>query len=175
MLGDKGGPVGAAWATALATPRAGHAAFVVVAAPNVPVKPMTLFVNKATVESANERHGRLTWGAAQAGVAAGVTSAHRQGVLHADAADELELVAAFVLFAPEIVHAAGARSAPVMSRARAARAWAGVAHEWAGTHLPDDVDWQTVAGLLGRVVSAAPVAGAPLFAGWRALDEPEEL
>jgi 5,6,7,8-tetrahydromethanopterin hydro-lyase len=94
VLGDKNGPVGAAWTTALATPRAGHAAFVVVVAPNVPVKPMTLFVNKATIDSANEQHGRLTWGAAQAGVAAGVTSAHRKGVLHADDADELVLVAA---------------------------------------------------------------------------------
>ena len=65
MLGAKTGPVGGAWATALATPRAGHAAFVVVAAPNVPVKPMTLFVNKATIEGENERHGRLTWGAAR--------------------------------------------------------------------------------------------------------------
>jgi len=94
MLGAKGGPVGAAWATALATPRAGHAAFVVVAAPNVPVKPMTLFVNKATVEGDNERHGRLTWGAAQAGVAAGIVNAHRKGVLRADDADELVLIAA---------------------------------------------------------------------------------
>ena len=94
VLGEKSGPVGAAWATALATPRAGHAAFVVVAAPNVPVKPSTLFVNKATVESGNVRHARLTWGAAQAGVAAGVTSAHRKGVLHADDADELVLLAA---------------------------------------------------------------------------------
>jgi 5,6,7,8-tetrahydromethanopterin hydro-lyase len=94
VLGDKAGPVGVAWATALATPRAGHAAFVVVAAPNIPVKPMTLFVNKATVESTNERHGRLTWGAAQAGVAAGVTRAHRKGVLRADDADDLVLVAA---------------------------------------------------------------------------------
>jgi 5,6,7,8-tetrahydromethanopterin hydro-lyase len=94
MLGAKSGPVGAAWATALATPRAGHAAFVVVAAPNVPVKPMTLFVNKATVEAANERHGRLTWGAAQAGVAAGVVNAHRKGVLRADDADDLVIIAA---------------------------------------------------------------------------------
>lgn len=93
MLGAKGGPVGVAWATALATPRAGHAAFVVVAAPNVPVKPMTLFVNKATVDDANERHGRLTWGAAQAGVAAGVVNAHRKGVVR-DEANELVLVAA---------------------------------------------------------------------------------
>lgn len=94
MLGAKNGPVGAAWATALATPRAGHAAFVVVAAPNVPVKPMTLFVNKATVEAGNDRHARLTWGAAQAGVAAGVMNAHRKGVLRADDADEVVLVAA---------------------------------------------------------------------------------
>jgi 5,6,7,8-tetrahydromethanopterin hydro-lyase len=94
MLGPKNGPVGAAWATALATPRAGHAAFVVVAARNVPVKPMTLFVNKATIDPADERHGRITWGAAQAGVAAGVINAHRTGVLRADDADELVLVAA---------------------------------------------------------------------------------
>ena len=76
----KDGPVGAAWATALATPRAGHAPFVVVAAPNVPVKPMTLFVNKATIDAENERHARLTWGAAQAGVAAGV---HRRACARA--------------------------------------------------------------------------------------------
>ncbi len=94
MLGAKTGPVGAAWATALATPRAGHAAFVVVAAPNVPVKPMTLFVNKATVDASDEKHARLTWGAAQAGVATGVTEAHRKGVLVADTADDLVLVAA---------------------------------------------------------------------------------
>jgi 5,6,7,8-tetrahydromethanopterin hydro-lyase len=94
MLGPKDGPVGEAWAVALATPRAGHAAFVVVAAPNVPVKPMTLFVNKATTDPANERHSRLTWGAAQAGVAAGVIDAHRKGVLTADDAGDLVLVAA---------------------------------------------------------------------------------
>jgi 5,6,7,8-tetrahydromethanopterin hydro-lyase len=94
MLGAKDGPVGVAWATALATPRAGHTPFVVVAAPNVPVKPMTLFVNKATVDPASETHARLTWGAAQAGVAAGVVDAHHKGVLAADDADGLVLVAA---------------------------------------------------------------------------------
>jgi len=94
MLGRKDGPVGAAWATALATPRAGHAAFVVVAAPNIPVKPMTLFVNKATIDPANDTHGRLTWGAAQAGVASGVIDAHSKGVLLAADVDDLVLVAA---------------------------------------------------------------------------------
>ena len=52
MLGPKDGPVGIAWATALATPRAGHIPFVVVLAPNLPVKPTTLFVNKATIDPA---------------------------------------------------------------------------------------------------------------------------
>jgi 5,6,7,8-tetrahydromethanopterin hydro-lyase len=94
MLGDKDGPVGAAWATALATPRAGHTPFVVVVKPNVPVKPMTLFVNKATVDPANDTHAQLTWGAAQAGVAAGVVAALRKGVIAAEDADALVLVAA---------------------------------------------------------------------------------
>jgi 5,6,7,8-tetrahydromethanopterin hydro-lyase len=94
MLGPKDGPVGVAWATALATPRAGHAAFVVVAAPNVPVKPRTLFVNKAAIDPEHEIHARLTWGAAQAGVAAGVIDAHRKGVLLTEDADDVVLVAA---------------------------------------------------------------------------------
>jgi 5,6,7,8-tetrahydromethanopterin hydro-lyase len=94
MLGAKHGPVGNAWAAALAAPRAGHTPFVVVVAPGVPVKPMTLFVNKATVGPDDERHARLTWGAAHAGVAAGVVHAHRTGVLLADEADDLVLVAA---------------------------------------------------------------------------------
>jgi 5,6,7,8-tetrahydromethanopterin hydro-lyase len=94
MLGPKDGPVGAAWATALATPRAGHTPFLVVVKPNVPVKPMTLFVNKATVDPANEVHARLTWGAAQAGIAGGVTNALRTGVIRAEDVDHLVLVAA---------------------------------------------------------------------------------
>ena len=65
MLGRKGGPVETAWATALATPRQGHVPFVVVVRPNYPVKPSTLFVNKADVRG--DRHAALTWGAAQAG------------------------------------------------------------------------------------------------------------
>jgi 5,6,7,8-tetrahydromethanopterin hydro-lyase len=92
VLGDRNGPVGTAWTTALATPRLGHAPFVVVARPNVPVKPFTLFVNKAAI--AGDAHARLTWGAAQAGVAAGVIAAVRKGVVAEPDADVLLLVAA---------------------------------------------------------------------------------
>jgi 5,6,7,8-tetrahydromethanopterin hydro-lyase len=73
VLGRRDGPVGTAWAMALASPSTGHVPFVVVARPNLPVVPFTLFVNKASIEG--ERHGILTWGAAQAGVAAGVMDA----------------------------------------------------------------------------------------------------
>src|SRR5262245_52976224 len=92
VLGDKEGPVGTAWATALATPTLGHAPFVVVARPNVPVKPFTLFVNKAAIDG--DRHARLTWGAAQAGVAAGVIAAVRKSVVPDVDADALLLIAA---------------------------------------------------------------------------------
>jgi 5,6,7,8-tetrahydromethanopterin hydro-lyase len=95
VLGSKEGPVGTAWTTALATPRLGHAPFVVVVRPNVPVKPFTLFVNKSAVDGdKNERHARFTWGAAQAGVAAGVVAAVQKGIVSEVDAAELLLIAA---------------------------------------------------------------------------------
>jgi 5,6,7,8-tetrahydromethanopterin hydro-lyase len=92
VLGARGGPVETAWATALATPSAGHVPFVCVLQPNLPVQPMTLFVNKASVVS--ELHGNLTWGAAQAGVAAGVADAVSDGVIDASTVNELLLICA---------------------------------------------------------------------------------
>ncbi len=92
VLGALGGPVETAWVTALATPRVGHAAFVATAAPGLPLRPMTLFVNKATIES--DRHGELTWGAAQAGVAGGVCDAVADGTISAHEADHLLLIVA---------------------------------------------------------------------------------
>src|SRR5262249_47272338 len=84
VLGATGGPVEAAWVTALATPREGHVAFVVAAQPGLAVKPLTLFVNKATIASSD--HAALTWGPAQAGVASGVLDAVAEGTVPASAA-----------------------------------------------------------------------------------------
>lgn len=92
VLGDREGPVGTAWATALATPSAGHSPFVAVLRPSLPVKPYTLFVSKATVTEAG--HGTLTWGAAQAGVAAGVADAVADGVVTSQMAESGVLIAA---------------------------------------------------------------------------------
>jgi len=92
VLGTRAGPVGTAWATALASPRVGHAAFVTVLQPGLPVQPFTLFVNKATIE--RDDHARMTWGPAQAGVAAGVADAVAAGTITPDEATGLVLIAA---------------------------------------------------------------------------------
>lgn len=92
VLGAKGGPVETAWATALAQPSQGHTPFVAVLRPGLPVKPFTLFVNKATIRG--DRHAEMTWGAAQAGVAKGVADAIAEGIVERQAVDELLLIAA---------------------------------------------------------------------------------
>jgi 5,6,7,8-tetrahydromethanopterin hydro-lyase len=92
VFGERSGPVGVAWATALASPSAGHAPFVAVVVPGLPVKPMTLFVNKAPI--AGDEHGILTWGAAQAGVAGGVADAVSEGIVSEADADQNLIIAA---------------------------------------------------------------------------------
>lgn len=92
VLGVRSGTAGIAWATALATPRVGHVPFMVVAQPGIAVTPPTLFVNKAAVE--NDQHGLFTWGAAQAGVAAGVGDALRAGIIENKKVDDLVIIAA---------------------------------------------------------------------------------
>jgi 5,6,7,8-tetrahydromethanopterin hydro-lyase len=92
VLGGRDGPVGTAWASALASPSPGHTPFVAVARPGVPLQPFTLFVNKATIEPG--RHGEHTWGAAQAGVARGVGAAVGDGTIPASSVGELCLIVA---------------------------------------------------------------------------------
>jgi 5,6,7,8-tetrahydromethanopterin hydro-lyase len=92
VFGERSGPVGVAWASALASPSAGHTPFVAVVVPGLPVKPMTLFVNKAPI--ADDGHGTLTWGPAQAGVAGGVADAVSEGIISAADADRSLLIAA---------------------------------------------------------------------------------
>ena len=79
VLGDREGAVGTAFTTALAQPSPGHVPFLAVVRPGVAVQPPTLFVNKAAI--ADDRHGNLTWGAAQAGVAEGVVDALADGIV----------------------------------------------------------------------------------------------
>jgi 5,6,7,8-tetrahydromethanopterin hydro-lyase len=79
VFGNREGPAGVAWATALATPSQGHVPFVAVLKPSLPTKPITLFVTKAA--PASDNHGLMIWGAAQAGVASGVADAVAEGFI----------------------------------------------------------------------------------------------
>lgn len=98
--------------------------------------------------------------------------AGRGGALGGVPADVV--TAAFVFFAPGAVRGAWERTAALLPRLEVAAEFAGVCHRWAEDHIPDDVDVDLprLADLAGRLVAGASVAGAPLFAGWRALAEP---
>jgi 5,6,7,8-tetrahydromethanopterin hydro-lyase len=58
----------------------------------MPVKPPTLFVNKAEIRG--DEHGLLHWGAAQAAVARGVLESVAEGTIPPGNVDELALIAA---------------------------------------------------------------------------------
>ena len=86
LVGPKSGPIATAYATAAASPGPGHIPFQAVLKPNLPAKPSTLFIGKAV--SGGDAHDLLTWGPAQAGVAAGITRALLDGVLPPEAEDD---------------------------------------------------------------------------------------
>lgn len=92
LAGPRSGPIGGAFATALAGPRSGHVPFLAVLQPNIPIHPPTLMINKATI--VDDRHGTLTWGAAQAGVATGMREALDAGALAGCNLDEWALIVA---------------------------------------------------------------------------------
>ncbi|HEX4180363.1 MAG TPA: formaldehyde-activating enzyme [Caulobacteraceae bacterium] len=84
ILGPKA-VLGGAFAAAAANPGPGHIPFQAVLKPNLPAKPATLFVAKSVLKDAH--HETMTWGPAQAGVAAGVTQALLDEVLPPEAED----------------------------------------------------------------------------------------
>lgn len=92
VLGERNGPVGTAWATALAGPSEGFVPFVAVLKPSLPVKPMTLFIAKGS--PASDFHGTAIWGPAQAGVTAGVADAVAEGIIPESYTDTHALIAA---------------------------------------------------------------------------------
>ena len=50
LIGDKSGPVGAAFANALSDQKMGHSNLLAVLAPNVAVKPSTVMITKVTIK-----------------------------------------------------------------------------------------------------------------------------
>ena len=93
VLARRGSPTAAAAAGVLASPRPGHLPIMVcLKGAGTPVRPATIMVNKVTLE--DERLQRLTWGAAQLGIAQGVLDAVAEELLDADEAADLVLLIA---------------------------------------------------------------------------------
>jgi formaldehyde-activating enzyme len=97
VLASRGSPTAAAAISMLAHPTPGHTPVLVCVGPTQaeyePIWPPTLMMNKAT--ALDERHQRMTWGAAQLGIGQGVLDAVADGLLAATG-DLLVLVAVWV-------------------------------------------------------------------------------
>lgn len=88
--------------------------------------------------------------------------------------DAAVVSAAFVFFNRAMIRQRWERGSKVMPPAQAAEEFAGCLHRWSSQHLDADLDYEQLAELLGRIVSSASVAGAPVFAGWMSLPEPSD-
>jgi 5,6,7,8-tetrahydromethanopterin hydro-lyase len=90
LIGDKTGPVGAAFANALADQKAGHSNLLAVLTPNLPVKPATVLITKVTIKGAKQ--AVQMFGPAQAAVAKAVADSVASGVIPKDQAENLVIV-----------------------------------------------------------------------------------
>lgn len=86
------------------------------------------------------------------------------------------VTAAMYFWNPDTVAAQWDAGAAVMSRAEAAARFADCLGAWAERNTRADLlDWARLAELAGTVAASASVAGAPIFAGWRALPVPDDV
>ncbi len=90
MIGTKTGPVGTAFAHALATQSAGHTNLLAVLTPNLLAKPATVLITKVTIKGMNQ--AVQMFGPAQYAVAKAVADCVADGTIPAAEADDLVIV-----------------------------------------------------------------------------------
>lgn len=90
LIGDKSGPVGTAFANALANQSHGHSNLLAVLAPNLAVKPATVMITKVTIKGAKQ--AVQMFGPAQYAVAKAVADSVASGVIPKDQAEKLCIV-----------------------------------------------------------------------------------
>jgi 5,6,7,8-tetrahydromethanopterin hydro-lyase len=90
LIGPKTGPVGTAFANALANQSAGHSSLLAVVTPNLVCKPATVMITKVTIKGAKQ--AVQMFGPAQAAVARAVVDSVAEGVIPKDKADEWVIV-----------------------------------------------------------------------------------
>lgn len=90
LIGNKEGPVGMAFAAALAGQKQGHSNLLAVLTPNLPCKPATVLITKVTIKGAKQ--AVQMFGPAQAAVAKAVADSVAEGVISKGQAEELVIV-----------------------------------------------------------------------------------
>ena len=90
LIGDKAGPVGVAFANALARQSHGHSNLLAVLAPNLAVKPATVMITKVTIKGAKQ--AVQMFGPAQFAVAKAVADSVEQGIIPKDQCENLVIV-----------------------------------------------------------------------------------
>ena len=90
LIGDKSGPVGVAFANALADQKAGHSNLLAVLTPNLAVKPSTVMITKVTIKGAKQ--AVQMFGPAQYAVAKAVADSVAAGVIPKDQCEKLVIV-----------------------------------------------------------------------------------
>ena len=90
LIGSKDGPVGTAFANALANQSNGHSNLLAVLAPNLLAKPATVLITKVTIKGAKQ--AVQMFGPAQAAVAKAVADSVAAGVIPKNEADNLVIV-----------------------------------------------------------------------------------
>ena len=90
LIGSKDGPVGTAFANALARQSEGHTNLLAVLTPNLAVKPATVMITKVTIKGMKQ--AVQMFGPAQAAVAKAVADSVGDGVIPAKDAENLVIV-----------------------------------------------------------------------------------
>lgn len=90
LIGSKDGPVGNAFANALARQSEGHTNLLAVLEPNLAVKPSTVMVTKVTIKGMKQ--AVQMFGPAQAAVAKAVADSVAKGVIPQSQAEDLVIV-----------------------------------------------------------------------------------
>lgn len=90
LIGTKSGPVGTAFANALANQSHGHTNLLAVLTPNLAVKPATVLITKVTIKGMKQA-GQM-FGPAQKAVAKAVADCVAKGTIPKDKAEDLVIV-----------------------------------------------------------------------------------
>src|SRR5437762_7648366 len=90
LIGSKDGPVGVAFAGALANQKQGFSNLLAVLTPNLLCKPATVLITKVTIKGAPQ--AVQMFGPAQAAVAKAVADSVAEGVIPASQAEELVIL-----------------------------------------------------------------------------------